>query len=163
MKEPTGQILPGSLFGETLTELATHSEVIVEIGTWHGEGSTRCMANGLVRPHQVFYTVEQDIDCFNEARSRYVSEKRIVFIWGKALEHLDWLPDHIDLLLLDGGNRDTDMEFEALHSRSDIIALDDTNEAKNRRQRQLLLDWGWTVLADNQTDRNGWAIFKRPL
>lgn len=161
MSEPLGQILPDSAFGRKLTELARQSETIVEVGTWHGEGSTRCLANGLVRPTQRFWTIEQDKACWEEARARYL-DKRITFINAHVIEIFRDLAIPIDLLLLDGHDEQTDDEFDAVHAKCGIIALDDTNERKNRRQLKLLTDWRWKLVASDSNDRNGWAIFQRP-
>lgn len=156
-----GQILPGTAFGQFLTTLADQSEVIVEIGTWHGEGSTRCLANGLIRPSQRLWTVEQDKACYDEAQTRHV-DPRIRFVLGRTLEVLDVLPSAIDLLLLDGDDLSTYQEWQALAPRSRRVAMDDTNEQKNRASRADAIQAGWKALADHPDDRNGWAVFERP-
>lgn len=167
MSEPTGQILPGSAFGNWLTEMAGKSEVIVEIGTWRGEGSTRCLANGLIRPGQRFYTVEADPARYEEAKARY-SDPRIIFLRGTVSPMgdvpivLDQLPAHIDLLLIDGGDDNGAKDLEALWERSNMIALDDVNEHKNQANRQFLKMQNWICRAEDLKDRNGWSIFGRP-
>ncbi|MDA1277250.1 MAG: hypothetical protein O2960_24835, partial [Verrucomicrobia bacterium] len=80
MSEPKGQILPNSEFGDLLTELAKKSETILEIGTWHGQGSTLCLAKGLVRPTQRMWTVDQSFEMWMEAKAHYVSDPRIRFL-----------------------------------------------------------------------------------
>jgi len=155
MSHPTGQILPGSKFGNVLTDLAKQATFIVEIGTWHGEGSTRCLANGLTRPEQRLWTVESDKAVHEGAKARY-SDPRITFLYGvvarvedmdlaksptdpkrqplwlaerdNLARHpnvLDQLPEKIDLLLLDGGEFTSDADLKALEERSTVIALDD--------------------------------------
>ena len=161
MNHPKGQILPGSPFGDLLTSIARRCETIVEIGTWRGQGSTLCIFNGLERPTQRFWTIEQDQAFWNEARRAY-SDPRVRFINAHAVGVLDELPPQIDMVLFDGHDVQTDGEFDLLKPRLRIAALDDTREMKNRRQREMLLAEGWTVLGDNQTDRNGWSIFERP-
>lgn len=156
-----GQILPGSTFGNLLTSLAERSEIILEVGTWHGEGSTRCLASGLCRPEQQLWTVEQDLACYEEARSRHV-DPRIRFVCGKTLEVIDVLPSNMDLLLLDGDDLSTYQEWQALAPRSRWVAMDDTNEQKNRTSRAESIQAGWKILADHPEDRNGWAVFERP-
>lgn len=161
MSEPKGQILPGSKFGDALTELAKQCEKIVEIGTWHGQGSTLCLARGLIRPSQRIWTIEQSPEMWLEA-SRWYKDPRIRFINGHALGVIDELPQAIDMVLFDGSDETTDQEFDALLPRLTIAALDDTKERKNAKQRAMLLNLKWAVIGDDQTDRNGWAIFKRP-
>ncbi len=167
--QPLGQIVPNSPFGRLLTYLAKQSNIIVEIGTWHGEGSTRCLANGLIRPEQRFYAIESSRDMFDESRSRY-SDPRIVWLNGTvspmndALIILDQLPPSIDLLLIDGGDHNGWSDFLALWTRTKIIALDDTNDdcIKGKKSRACLIEHKWTPIADRQNDRNGWCVFQRP-
>lgn len=156
-----GQILPGTVFGDMLTKLARNSECIVEIGTWHGLGSTLCMQRGLERPGQRIWTVESDADCWKESSQRWKDEPRIELILGRALDIIDQLPNRIDLLLLDGDDLTSFDEFLALSPRSKYVAMDDTNELKNRRSRQEAIDLGWVIVADVPTERNGWAVFEK--
>lgn len=191
-----GQILPGSEFGNLLTRLATEAEVIVEIGTWYGGGSTKCLQLGMIRPGQKLFTVELDAEKARLASSDYLLFKNnISFIHGtivlpeefQPFEHpiadsiqfyapekeanskapyvLDQIPEKIDLLLIDSGEWTGDVEFGKLWKRSRVIALDDTHPEKvnkNVRNRQKLLDEGWTVIADNLNERNGYFAAKRP-
>lgn len=170
MNDPNlGQILPNSLFGKMLTMLALKSQVIVETGTWRGEGSTRCIAMGLVRPEQRFVTVEAHEPMWREAKARY-NDSRITFLCGTvspmndAPVVLDQIPAEIDLLLIDGGEDNGTADFEALWGRCKVIALDDTADhcRKGKEARRRLLEAGWKVLADYPADRNGWCVFERP-
>jgi len=168
MNEPRGQILPGSAFGDALTRLAQAAETIVEIGTWHGLGSTLCLARGLVRPTQRFWTIEADPNVFEGARKCY-KDNRIIWICGTVTPMndrpiiIEQLPERIDLLLIDGGDGNGLPDFMALHQRSTIIALDDTNDqcVKGQESRRLLIEWKWKCLIDDQQNRNGWSIFQR--
>lgn len=189
-----GQIRPGSAFGDLLTRLARHSETIVETGTWRGLGSTYCFYLGLERPSQRLFTVELCEEQHREAMG-YYDDPRITFLHGtlvlpeevppfdypdpdyryyyekeialnaQAPYVLDRIPERIDLLLIDGGFWSAQTEYAKLADRSKIIALDDTNaarESKNVRNRTKLLKAGWKVLGDQLEDRNGWAVFERP-
>lgn len=160
-KPEKGQILPSSEFGEWLIKCAYSSNTIVEIGTWHGLGSTLCLYMGLVRPEQRLWTIEQDGERHAEAQT-YYHEPRMTFIHGNALDVLDQLPPSIDFLLLDGDDLTTDQEWDALKDRTTVVALDDTGERKNRRQRELLLqDPDWEILVDVLYSRHGWMIAAR--
>lgn len=84
MSEPKGQILPDSNFGRTLTRLAMHSNTIVEIGCWHGGGSTKCLAAGLVRPEQRMWSIDSSPEMVAEARALNPDE-RITFLCGTVV------------------------------------------------------------------------------
>lgn len=193
----TGQILPGSKFGDKLTELAREAKVIVEIGTWKGGGSTWCLAKGL-SDFSWLITVEADFKAQMEARGRMydLNYPNVLSIWGTIIlanefpsyfhaldedrRHFydaDWkavtsapyclpiIPPEIDLLLLDGGEWSSHVEYEKLKHRSKIIALDDSNPLKSIKSysaREEMIELGWTVLADEPDDRNGWFIGRRP-
>jgi len=163
MSEPKGQILPNSEFGDLLTEIASKSETILEIGTWHGQGSTLCLSRGLVRPTQRMWTVDQSKEMWKEARGYYPDEQRIRFLNAHTVDIMDEIPPLIDLVLFDGNDEQTDGEFDNLFPRIEkFIALDDTNEMKNKRQVNILKQiLGWKVVKHQTGDRNGWAVFER--
>lgn len=157
-----GQIKPGSAFGDCLTKLATEAETIVETGTWMGLGSTYCIALGLVRPTQRFFTVEMCL-AQHETAKKWYDDTRITFIHGTLVlpdevppfsypdpdfkkYHdveveinrttpyvLDQIPAQIDLLLIDGGAWSGPVEFQKLWQRSRTIALDDTNPIRESK------------------------------
>lgn len=160
MSEPQGQILPGSRFGDILTVLAREAATIVEIGTWRGQGSTRCLANGLVRPEQRMWSLDTSLDMIHQARQGY-SDPRITFIHGRVIRPeemeidkaptdreklalfygerealaqspyvLDQIPESIDLLLLDGGEYTSIAERKVLEPRTKIMALDDCLQSR---------------------------------
>lgn len=189
----TGQILPGSKFGDKLTELAREAKVIVEIGTWKGMGSTYCLSSGVQKPSQFMFTLEADKAMYEQCPWTH---PRVFRIWGtivlpiefppydthpvenRAMQYADdyrlvqnapyvlgIIPEVIDLLLLDGGEWSSHVEFTKLKNRSRIIALDDTHPDKSVKSyaaREVMLDNRWQVLADEPDDRNGWFIAKRP-
>lgn len=158
---PLGQILPGSLFGDTLTDLASKSKTIVEIGTWRGQGSTLCLANGLNDPSQRMWTVECDKILWLQAKGYFNFEHRIRFLCARALDIQDELPAVIDLLLVDGSDEGAFAELLAFSSRCKMIALDDTNEIKNKQGRQYLIDQKWKMIHDHPEDRLGWSVFEK--
>lgn len=158
-----GQIRPGSPFGDCLTRIAMESEVIVETGTWMGLGSTYCIALGLIRPTQHFWTVEMCKPQYDHARAFYLDEPRITLIHGtlvlpeevppftypdpefkkyydieteinKTTPYvLDQIPLQIDLLLIDGGAWSGPVEFQKLWQRANYIAMDDTNPERESK------------------------------
>jgi len=163
MSEPQGQILPNSEFGDCLTEFAKECETILEIGTWRGLGSTLCLSKGLVRTTQRMWTVDQSFEMWMEAKSHYVSESRIRFLNARTVDVLDEIPINLDLVLFDGDDIQTDREFDLIIPIIEkFIALDDTNERKNARQLSTLSNSSkWEIIRGSETQRNGWAIFKR--
>lgn len=160
MSEIKGQILPDSEFGELLTALAKQCENIVEIGTWHGKGSTLCLSRGLVRVTQCFWTIDPSKEMWLEAQG-YYRDARMRFLNARTVDVLNKLPLNIHLILFDGHDEETDEEFDKLYTRlRKFVALDDTNVRKNQRQVKLLLERGWRVLKQRTGDRNGWAVFE---
>jgi len=163
MSEPQGQILPGSEFGDCLTEIAKECETILEIGTWRGLGSTLCLSKGLIRPTQRMWTVDRSFEMWMEAKAHYVSEPRIRFLNAHTVDVLDEIPLRIDLVLFDGSDTQTDTEFDLLvHRIQKYVALDDTVERKNSRQVHDLISMGWNLICGSEIQRNGWAVFKKP-
>lgn len=165
MSEPIGQILLGTQFGEMLKSLAKQSNHIVEVGTHWGLGSTKCLHAGMVRPTQILWTIDPWKPYHDEAKKHF-NDQRVRFITRKTLDPLtlDELPPEIDLLLLDGDDMATELEFEALEPRCvKFVALDDTKELKNRAQRWMILNRPdlWVVIADVQNERNGWMIAQK--
>lgn len=78
---------------------------------------------------------------------------------------LDQIPEKIDLLVLDGGEWTSEVEFRKLYKRSEVIAMDDSNARKsnkNWRARDALMVYGWTLVGEDMNERNGWSVFRRP-
>ncbi|MDA1276323.1 MAG: hypothetical protein O2960_20090 [Verrucomicrobia bacterium] len=98
-----------------------------------------------------------------EAKAHYLAEDRIRFIRSLAFDVLDETPMQLDMVLFDGGDDETDEEFDLIFPRiQKFVALDDTNERKNIRQMTLLLmSPHWKIIRGSETQRNGWAVFKK--
>lgn len=77
--------MPETNFGKVLTRLAMNSNTIVELGCWHGGGSTKCLAAGLVRPEQRMWSIDTSPQMIAEARERNPDE-RITFLCGTVLK-----------------------------------------------------------------------------
>ena len=187
----TGQITLNEEAGKTLLEIAGLSDVkcVVEIGTWNGDGSTRCILKGIENKNDAeFITIESDKKMYEDAASRL--PKNITSLYGSIikLEELDesnltpeeknWLagdlrnynecpnvlsriPKEIDLLVLDGGEFSTRAEFLKLKDRCRYIFLDDTRLRKNKLNRKDLLFSEDFVVIKDSGERNGWSLFKR--
>lgn len=76
---------------------------------------------------------------------------------------LHMIPDHIDLLILDGGPFTSWNEFLILKDRSKYIVLDDTVDIKNHDARQYILTnyAGYDIIIDDISDRNGYMIVRK--
>lgn len=152
------EIFPDTAFGKALTEQARKSDLIVEVGTFHGTGSTRALYEGLERSEQCIYSYETHPGHCAKARELYKNEPRVQ-IFDTSVPYTGWY--HIDLLFLDGSPKESPLEFDALAPVSVTIALDDTMGRKNTKNRDKLIEWGWKFLYDEPNDRNGWCIAKR--
>lgn len=75
--------------------------------------------------------------------------------------NLDYLPESIDVLILDGGEFSGYGDWEALKKKNPkIVCLDDTCVMKNERvYKELKEDKTWQLLAGDEADRHGWAVF----
>ena len=67
-----GQINRGSFLGETVYRLSSKREfkTFVEVGTWNGEGSTKCFMDALLYrcDDSILYTVEANIEFYEQAK-----------------------------------------------------------------------------------------------
>jgi hypothetical protein len=79
---------------------------------------------------------------------------------SKAPYVLKVIPQRIDLLLLDGGEFSSFVEFRLLEKRiSKWLVLDDINLRKNKKAHDFLgRDEYWKLVAAGQ-DRHGWAVW----
>ena len=92
----SGQINRGSKVGELIYDLSTNTEnkTFVEIGTWNGQGSTKCFMDALlerdddsvlysIESHSVFY--DQAIAFWNPITTMY-RRKKIHLLLGRVIE-----------------------------------------------------------------------------
>lgn len=189
-----GQITMETGLGKLLAWLANNADTIVEIGTHDGSGSTDCLNRGM-SPHQMLYSVDIDGPLQHQAFLRFGNSPQIRFIHGTIVKPtefmefahpdpdsrqywtperdanarapyvLDQIPEKIDLLLLDGGEWTSDVEFCKLADQCKIIALDDVNKLKsnkNWRAHWCLIGENWELIAEDMNERNGWSVFRRP-
>jgi len=96
-----GQINLDSEFGKQLYTLAKQPDIktIVEIGTWNGCGSTKCIASGLIESKETktFISLETNNDMFIQAQQNLTDAEKTVttLIRGRITEFYDlvWLKD----------------------------------------------------------------------
>ena len=199
----TGQInFEDSKLGACIVDLVQRDDVstIVEIGTWNGLGTTRCVLHGLRQSNKknfMFISLECNKNMYNEAllnNKDNISENvclklgRIVDvnkldtwfdinalsseqatwlaqdkIWLNEVPYvLDEIPDAIDLLILDGGEFSTYLEWHILKDRVKYVALDDTGALKCAKIRQEIIDGNdFEILEDDPSgSRYGMMVAK---
>lgn len=85
-----------------------------------------------------------------------------VELLSKAIDVSNELPNHIDLLILDGGEYTTYSEWQKLKNTVNYFVLDDTKTIKCKKIRQEIIDdKQYEIIYDVQDDRNGYIIGKR--
>lgn len=182
-------------FGKILFDLAWNAKIIVEFGTHDGTGSTSCLNLGIHEASQILFSIDIDKRLQQKAAHAFAACPQVRFIHGTIVKPdefqefahpdpdsrqywaperdantnapyvLDQIPEKIDLLLLDGGEWTSHVEFTKLGQRCKVIALDDTDPAKsnkNWRAVAILNTLKWQNIGENMTERNGWSIFRRP-
>lgn len=68
---PIGQINRGTLFGEHIFEMSKRSDVqtIIEIGTWNGMGSTKCIYDAVMGTKKEVWSLECNRLFYEEAKT----------------------------------------------------------------------------------------------
>jgi len=189
--------------GQRIVDLVKLKEIstIVEIGTWNGLGTTRCVLHGLKQSNKadyLFISVECNKTMYIEALKNNANNicDNIIFKLGRLVEAqeidswfdistlsqeqqswlaqdkiwlnevpciLNDLPDKIDLLILDGGEFSTYLEWRLLKDRVKYVALDDTMVLKcSRIRNEVLNDKNFEIIEDDPSgSRYGMMIFKK--
>jgi hypothetical protein len=96
-----GQINLDSEFGKLLYTLSRQPDIktIVEIGTWNGCGSTKCIASGIIDSgeEKTFVSLETNNEMFLQAQQNLTDAEKTVtkLIRGRITEFYDlvWLKD----------------------------------------------------------------------
>lgn len=84
-----GQIPQDSLFGKWLFDISRRDDVhtIVEIGTWNGAGSTRCIYEAIKGTDKQFYSLEVSKEMYDIATGQYPKDQNIHLILGKITDN----------------------------------------------------------------------------
>ena len=100
----SGQINRGSFLGEKIYDYSMNSSYknYVEVGTWNGQGSTKCFMDGILsrNDESCLYTLEANIEFYNQASSYWnpiLSTYRFPFpkikmLYGRIIEKNELLP-----------------------------------------------------------------------
>jgi len=189
--------------GQYLLHIAKDENIktIIEVGTWNGLGSTRCILEGLkdrdINEYK-FLSFECNPEMYSEAvkNNKEKLGNNFDIIFGKLVdeellsswfdvgiltdEQRGWLtqdynwmkdisnvseviPEHIDFLVLDGGEYSTYLEWNLLKERFLYCALDDTMALKCNKIREEVLSQPnkYEIIDDNTQERNGYLVFKK--
>ena len=93
----TGQINRGTPFGEKIFEYASNKNFnnFVEIGTWNGEGSTKCFMDAVLSrtDESQLYSLEANIEFFNQSFNYWsfltmgpASFQKLFLLYGRIIE-----------------------------------------------------------------------------
>jgi len=103
-KVKTGQINNNTFLGKYLYEFSTRKDVnnIVDIGTWNGLGSTKCIIDGIINSKKIdynFFTIECNYNKHLEAKTNLLNFnnfKNINLLYGRItnIEDLIKLEDY---------------------------------------------------------------------
>tara|TARA_R110000824_G_scaffold382230_2_gene575380 strand:+ start:81 stop:665 length:585 start_codon:yes stop_codon:yes gene_type:complete len=91
----SGQINRGSQLGELIFNLVKNKNYknFLEIGTWNGQGSTKCFIDALLErgDDYSFISIEADINFYNEAKNFHKDNlsSKIQIIHGNIIDVLD--------------------------------------------------------------------------
>lgn len=99
----SGQIGRDSDFGKKIYELCKleHVNTIVEIGTWNGQGSTKCVMDALIEKiteKTEFYSLEANKEMYEKAKiywdnflslRNFIIKEKIILLHGKIIEKND--------------------------------------------------------------------------
>jgi hypothetical protein len=194
-----GQINRGSLLGELIFNLVSQPDVniVIEIGTWNGLGSTMCVIDGLTgKNNSRFISIESSPKMYEEALENVGAIPSVDLWLGRIIEPdnipimalspiqkswlledinnykkvpnvLEKLPQKADLIIFDGGEFTSELEFNIISRRATYVILDDTNDAMGTikfatiRKKILEGQTEFVLVQDNLSDRNGWLFAKK--
>lgn len=191
-----GQIIAGTerydIIKKTINEF--NPKTILEIGTWKGMGSTKCILDCISEGVE-FYSLESNKEFFDISKNNLKEyDNKFNQIFGKIIETeqvidyvkdytlskdeetwleedilnfkscdnvINLIPEKIDLLLLDGGEFSTYLEWLILKERVKIVMLDDINVFKCKRiYEELIKNTNYSLLYKTE-EGNGFCVFKQ--
>jgi predicted O-methyltransferase YrrM len=87
-----GQINPESSFGKAIIDIASDTtyKTFLDVGTWNGMGTTRCLVNALKgRDDTMIYSVEANRDMFNKATKNWENgPSNLKLLYGKICKDM---------------------------------------------------------------------------
>jgi len=100
-----GQVNRGSFFGEQVYKLASNPAFMnyVEIGTWNGEGSTKCFMDAILMrlDESCLYSLEANSEFYQQASNFWSSKmltlripyEKLHLLYGRIIEVEDLVPE----------------------------------------------------------------------
>jgi hypothetical protein len=118
--------------------------------------------NGRIVDYNDVFWFDHEIINFNEdEHARLYFEKDLEYLKSQQ-SVLNEIPEHIDLLILDGGEYSTYPEWLKLKNRTSTVVLDDTKTLKcSKIRKEILLENEFVTVYDNLSTRNGFSIFTK--
>lgn len=92
-----GQIQITDSLGKWIFDLCKREDVktIVEIGTWNGQGSTRCVYEAIKGTGKILYSLEIDSEMYKQAIAEYpLNDPNLKLIYGKVTDAVIDLNDY---------------------------------------------------------------------
>ena len=131
----SGQINRGSQLGELIFNLVKNKDYknFLEIGTWNGQGSTKCFIDALLEREDdySFISIETDINFYNEAKNFHKDNlsSKIQIIHGNIIDVLDLMEPNSEeekkWLNNDLNNyKNCRNVWEYIHRKFDVVLLD---------------------------------------
>ena len=131
----SGQINRGSQLGELIFNLVKNKDYknFLEIGTWNGQGSTKCFIDALLEREDdySFISIEADINFYNEAKNFHKDNlsSKIQIIHGNIIDVLDLMEPNSEeekkWLNNDLNNyKNCRNVWEYIHRKFDVVLLD---------------------------------------
>jgi len=101
-----GQINPDSLFGKAIMKIALDEryKTFLDVGTWNGMGTTRCLVNALKeRQDTMIYSVEANRDMYNKAVKNWDNmPSNLRLLYGKICNSMMTYEEIVSSPLFDG-------------------------------------------------------------
>ena len=173
MFEEKGQITARTNMAQILQGLAMRQDFMtyVEVGTWKGQGSTKCIADELIlrNDDSQLYSVEMRKDMYEEAKMYWdcillpmpFKRDKVNLLNGVIVDETGVMSEEEFLKELDSGELTSQAEFYNLSSRGEIkfVILDDVLTVKNfSLNKELCASKDWKLI-DFSDRRHGYSVF----
>lgn len=105
-----GQINLNTKLGKLIYNITAYDDIfnIVEIGTWNGCGSTKCVTESILKNKKEcqFYSIESNKDMYDIAIKNIAKHPHIHLLYGRIIEKTDLInPETLDDLFFKDYNR----------------------------------------------------------
>jgi hypothetical protein len=153
-----GQINEDSKFGKILTELASddNNKIILEVGTWDGQGTTKCLVKGVLNQRNPLnahiYSIEANKDFFNKAVKHWNNGPKFLHLINGTL-HSDILSPH---------EITTHPLFHKVKAHYNLWYDDEKNSVKNSPTVRIQTPVDFAILDGGEFSTEGdWNVVKK--